>query len=51
LTAPVAFKGEILPYSILVEELKGRDHTAYLGVDGRIRGNITQSRSVTKMYY
>jgi len=46
---PVACKGEIISYSILVEELKGRDHMVDLGVDGRIHGIVTQSRSVTKM--
>jgi len=38
---PVACKGEIIACSILVEELKGRDHMVDLGVDGRIHGNVT----------
>jgi hypothetical protein len=38
----------VISYSILVEELKGRDYMVDLGVDGRVHGNVTQSRSVTK---
>jgi len=33
----------------LVEELKGRDHMVDLGVDGRMHGNVTQSRCVIKI--
>ena len=42
-------KGEIISYRILVEELKGKNHMVDLGEDERIHGNVTQSRSVTKM--